>query len=110
MKEKICEGCGCKRPLFAKKMCRYCWGKNYAKPYRYKKKPTGEKELFLKIWDARERICVKCGDNLGQEPLAQYFSHIKSKGSRPDLRLNPDNIELLCFDCHYEAEFKGSKK
>lgn len=29
-----------------------------------------------------------------------FFDHIISKGARPDLKLDPDNIQLLCVDCH----------
>lgn len=60
-----------------------------------------EKELFEKIWKERKHICSKCWKFL-QSPKPHNFDHIKTKGSRPDLRLNPDNIEILCFSCHYE--------
>lgn len=66
---------------------------------------TGERELFLKIWNQRLHICNKCGKLLGDEPKPVFFSHIKSKGAHPELRLDPDNIELLCEDCHHRYEF-----
>lgn len=69
------------------------------------KRHTGEKGLFLKIWSQRPHYCVKCGKWLGDEPKAVFFSHIKSKGAHPELRLDPNNIELLCSDCHYRHEF-----
>lgn len=69
------------------------------------KKATGEKSLFLEIWNERPHNCVKCGIFLGYEPKVYYFSHIKSKGSHPELRLDKSNIELLCFDCHQKYEF-----
>ena len=74
---------------------------------RYKKKATGEREMFLEIWDEREHICVHCGKNLGDEPKAHYFSHIKPKGLHPKLRLVKNNIELLCMECHRQYDFGG---
>lgn len=59
-----------------------------------------EKDLFLEVWNERKHECVKCSKKL-HEPKSHNFSHIKSKGSRPDLRYNKDNIEILCFACHF---------
>jgi DNA-directed RNA polymerase subunit RPC12/RpoP len=83
--------------------------KNRSKPKKNNKKPTGERELFLEIWNERVHYCTKCSKWLGEEPLAHFFSHIKSKGAHPELRLNKGNIELLCMACHEREEF-GSKK
>lgn len=76
---------------------------------RYKRKITGEKNLFLEIWKERDHVCSHCGEYLGAVPRAIYFSHIKSKGSKPSKRLDKSNIELLCSNCHQEYEF-GKKK
>lgn len=66
-------------------------------------KPTGERELFLEIWEERPHYCTNkdCQEYLGEEPLTHYFAHLKSKGAHNELRLDKDNIALLCFDCHY---------
>lgn len=76
------------------------------------KKPSGEKELFEEIWNERAHYCENknCRKFLGQEPSIQFFSHRKSKGARPDLRLKKDNIDLLCSSCHHEWEFGDRKK
>lgn len=62
-----------------------------------------EKSLFLEIWNEREHKCVECGKYLA-EAKAHNFSHIKSKWSRPDLRLDKNNIEILCFRCHFKKD------
>jgi 5-methylcytosine-specific restriction endonuclease McrA len=62
--------------------------------------PTGEAKLFYEIWSKRPHYCVNCKAYLGNEPRAHYFSHIKSKGAYPELRLDPNNIQLLCIQCH----------
>lgn len=85
------------------------------KKKQVKHKATGEKSLFLEIWQERKHYCEKgseCknavnnkGCWLGNEPKAWMFSHIKSKSTHPELRLVKSNIELICWDCHYTHEF-----
>jgi len=67
---------------------------------KYRRKKTGEAALFAEIWSVRPHYCTHCGDWLGHEMRAWFFSHIKSKGAYPELRLEPDNIQLLCRRCH----------
>ena len=74
-----------------------------------KRKPTGEKELFKQLWKERPHKCVECGKNLGPIMRPIYMSHYISKGSAPILRLDPENIDILCPDHHHQWEF-GSKK
>jgi hypothetical protein len=69
-----------------------------------------QKDLFLKIWKTRERVCVLCGQHLGIEPRAHYFSHVLSKGAYPHYKLNPDNIVLKCIPCHTLWETGSTEK
>lgn len=80
------------------------------KPVKKFKKPTGEASLFKQIWEEREHICINCKVYLGDEPIVHYFSHRKGKGANPELRLDKDNIDLLCRDCHYARDFQGKDK
>lgn len=73
-----------------------------------KRKPSGELQLFKEIWSERPHYCVKCGKELREPMKPIYFSHIKSKGAFPELRLVKENIELLCPACHHNYEF-GSR-
>lgn len=69
------------------------------------RQPTGELALFKEIWNERPHICTHCGKRL-LEPLKPiYFSHKKSKGAHPELRLDKNNIELICEACHQLHEF-----
>jgi 5-methylcytosine-specific restriction endonuclease McrA len=63
------------------------------------RKTTGERELFAQIWNDRPHFCETCGVVLSE---AKYhnFDHIIPKGRRPDLRLEPSNIRLVCLTCH----------
>jgi 5-methylcytosine-specific restriction endonuclease McrA len=77
------------------------------KPKVYRKKPTGERDMFIEIWDSRPHICTNCGDPLGNEPKVHFFSHIKPKGKYPELRLKKSNIKILCIECHRNLDFGG---
>jgi len=70
-------------------------------------KKIGEKEIFFEIWEEREHYCKNCKSYLGEEPIAQFFAHIKPKSTHPKLRLDKNNIILLCSDCHYALDFRG---
>ena len=125
MEKKICSKCGREKYIVNKTKC-LCDECNYkrlhngltrfeiarlrqqVKPPK-KKKPTGELELFKEIWAERPHICTKCGKPLGATLKPIFFSHIKSKGAYPELRLMKTNIELVCAECHQIYEF-GSRK
>lgn len=77
---------------------------------KYKRKSTGEKKLFIEIWNERIHYCSNCKTYLGEEPLVHYFSHIKPKGLYPELRLDKNNIQLLCYECHYAHDFQSKEK
>lgn len=71
---------------------------------KQKVKPTGEREIFLEIWNERPHVCENCLEYLGSEAKAHFFAHLLSKKQHPELRLDKDNIVLLCFDCHYQLD------
>lgn len=98
----LCDDCNFKR--LHKGMSKFQWKLMKGNSKKVKRKPTGELEMFKDIWSERPHICVKCGKYLA-EMNVRYFSHIKSKGAFPELRLDKNNIEILCVDCHYKYEF-----
>lgn len=136
-KLEICSGCGklCLIQNKTLKLCKDCvykknhGGKSQAevlmqkkrdkpiklpkpikcKTYTYKRKNTGEKQLFLQIWNERKHICENCGVNLGEIPKSFMFAHIKAKSIEPGMRLDKNNIRLLCWDCHYSLDFRGQQ-
>lgn len=122
---KVCKSCGKKNPVRnSRGVCVYCVKNNNDKlkkkypnnieikqNYRFKK-ATGEKGLFEEIWLERDHFCanLNCRKFLGHIPIVHFFSHRKSKGAYPELRLDKTNIDLLCRDCHYEWDFGDKTK
>lgn len=133
----VCENCSYNRPVNSKSLCPDCmYLKNHGetrfetrvkkqrekkiiykpikrKQIKFKKKEsTGELEMFCEIWEERPHYCsnTNCGRFLGNEMNIQFFSHRKSKGAYPELRLCKDNIDLLCSDCHHIYEFGDRSK
>lgn len=53
------------------------------------------KQLYREIWQERTHICAVCNYPINK-PLAHVFSHVYSKGARPDLKYDKRNIQLWC--------------
>lgn len=84
-----------KRPKHPERLC--------AKP---KNAPPKLTEMFRQIWESRPHVCEKCGKVLA-EARAHNFAHKKhrGKGGNPDGSRNaPDNILILCYECHTELD------
>ena len=62
------------------------------------------KKLYMEIWEERPHACENCGYPI-REPIAHVFSHIHSKGARPDLKFKKSNIRLECsFWIRYDGK------
>lgn len=100
----LCDDCNYKR--LHKGMSRLEVKRQQAHPNKHnKRRKTGELALFKEIWGERSHICTHCGKVLLEPLKPAYFSHIKSKGAFPNLRLEKSNIELVCMECHQKYEF-----
>lgn len=114
----LCKGCGKETHIQNKflSLCKKCvYEKNHKDKKVIKKKvskpkSTGERELFLEIWNERIHRCENCGIDLGRIPRAYMFAHIKAKSVDRANRLNKENIRLLCWDCHDALDKQGKEK
>ncbi len=89
------------------------------KPIQYRRKRTGETEVFKIIWEEATKdsqaTCFVCGKNI-MEPAASNFAHIlpKALNKYPLFKLNPDNIKLFCHDsyssCHHRFDKEPRSK
>ncbi|MEL7124527.1 MAG: hypothetical protein AAFO07_34155 [Bacteroidota bacterium] len=132
-KKKICKTCETETYIFSKGECKSCAQKRYAvkaQDNRSKKKPTSikrtptkkqvqrkidELEVMIKVWEENEDIdgrcgCSECGKSLTFDRT--YCAHILSKGAFPQFRTNPDNIIILCLECHtnFDCDLKSEMK
>ena len=113
---EVCPTCGFIKIIFKFHVCRQCYNKilqktNDAKKkagIKYKGRPakrrvTGERQLFKRIWEERSEahFCETCGVGIMNFNIV-HFHHILHKSLRPDLRLDSGNIKILCFDCHHK--------
>ena len=78
--------------------------------YKYKRKNTGEKELFLEIWSERPHFCQRCFTPI-PEPSPIHFAHVLAKGFNkyPKFKLEKFNILLFCPDCHHIWDYARHK-
>jgi len=100
---KTCKKEGCSNPVFGKGFCRnHQYLRPDYKPYRYKRKATGELELFKKIWIRREHKSFLSGKKLNTFDVS-LFAHVlpKAQNKFPKWKLNPHNIILLTKYEHY---------
>lgn len=100
IKIKTC-ACGYTGKFFGKK-CGVCRQKTYDRNRVYKQlKPTGQKELFLEIWNERDHVSGVSGKPLFGFSFT-YFSHVLPKGKNqyPKFKLYKKNIMLKTWEEH----------
>ena len=65
----------------------------------YKRKKTGELELFIEIYNERPHVSY-----ISEEPIRQFdvscFAHVLNKNVYPELRLEKINIALITKEEH----------
>lgn len=80
------------------------------------KKPKKKKDLFYSTWAWRkmrlfiierdEGRCALCGRTIndyrddGISKVRISIDHILKRSDHPELELDPDNLRILCIDCH----------
>lgn len=101
MKCKVCGKNADSEFCFAHKP-RKRFSKSEIKPkVSQKVKQTEEMFHFFKdVWKERKHECYNCGKWLGNEPLSYMFDHVLEKSKYPELRLERENIALMCLECH----------
>jgi|GEM_PF-5456503 len=78
--------------------------KTKAKQAEEKAVLAADKDFYLEIWLASPHVCGECSNKLGKEPLTLFFHHLLPKAKYPQFRHTPENIMILCPDCHTQAE------
>src|SRR5579864_1183035 len=61
----------------------------------------------LRAWFlVRNPLCADCL-KAGRVTSAAHIHHVKERKERPDLALDPDNLEALCASCHGAKRGEG---
>jgi 5-methylcytosine-specific restriction endonuclease McrA len=68
-----------------------------------------DKNFYLEIWHASPHTCVECKRKLGKIPNTIYFHHLLPKRNHPQYRHVPENIAIVCPDCHQQVEVNIDK-
>ena len=120
-KLKPCKTCKKQSYIFSKGDCKSCAqirynaksieNKRSKAPKRISKTPTKkhtaakakELEAMQSVWSEHADIddrcqCSECGKSLAFDRT--HCAHILSKGAFPQYRANPENIIILCLNCH----------
>lgn len=63
-----------------------------------------DEEFYKEIWSASPHKCQNCDCSLGKTPYNWMFHHLLEKRNYPQFRYIPENIMILCFECHSKAE------
>lgn len=62
-------------------------------------------EVFYKeVWTASPHVCQNCDCKLPRVPYNWMFHHLLEKRNYPQFRHSPENIMILCLECHSKAE------
>lgn len=69
---------------------------------------TGEKEMFWDIWKQHDGFCEVCDEQIIGFNIVNY-AHILPKSKYESLRLEPENIAVLCFNCHFKLDHETHK-
>lgn len=80
-------------------------------PENARARNTNEYKAWRKaVLERDDYTCQKCGRNRYEEPmLILHAGHIKSFSEHSDLRLDINNGQTLCFDCHKDTDDYAGK-
>ena len=72
---------------------------------REKRKPVPKSTQTLRYNQAKGK-CMRCGLNFAEEDLTPDYHHIDGNSSNS----NPNNIEVLCPNCHRKETIKQIRR
>lgn len=114
-----CIDCKQMKPLYSKKRCIGCYGRERSKVYRDRQKnriknknydrPNLER-FFRLYWDTHpERKCLECGEDFFKF-RTWHIHHVALKSKYPEHAFNPDVCVYLCLGCHAKAHSTPKSK
>lgn len=68
-----------------------------------------DEDFYKFCWSVYPHYCEETGRPL-LEYSASYISHILTRGAHPDMRYDPRNVNILCYQMHEKWEFGNRKE
>lgn len=56
--------------------------------------------FYEEMWNTKEHICASCDKPIWGELKSLYIEHVLEKSVYKHLRYEPNNIAIICSDCH----------
>lgn len=63
-----------------------------------------DEAFYKEVWAASPHSCQNCNCKLPKTPYNWMFHHILEKRNYPQFRHTPENIAILCLECHSKCE------
>lgn len=63
-----------------------------------------DEAFYKEVWAASDNRCQNCDCKLPKMPCNWMFHHLLEKRNYPQFRHVPENIMILCLQCHSKAE------
>lgn len=63
-----------------------------------------DEAFYKEIWAASAHKCQNCDCRLPKTPYNWMFHHLLEKRNYPQFRHTPENIAILCLECHSKCE------
>lgn len=63
-----------------------------------------DESFYKEVWAASPHKCQNCDCRLPKTPYNWMFHHLLEKRNYPQYRHTPENIMILCLECHSKAE------
>lgn len=63
-----------------------------------------DEEFYKEVWAASDNRCQNCDCKLPRTPSNFMFHHLLEKRNYPKFRHTPENIAILCLECHSKCE------
>jgi 5-methylcytosine-specific restriction endonuclease McrA len=78
--------------------------KKLAQEKEYKETAEKDAAFYKEIYNASKHECQNCNCGLPKTPSNFMFHHLLPKRLYPQYRYVPENITILCLECHSKCE------
>lgn len=63
-----------------------------------------DEAFYKEVWTASAHMCQNCDCRLPKTPYNWMFHHLLEKRNYPQFRHTPENVAIVCLECHSKCE------